>query len=521
LDGVSDGIQLHVRHCDGGDSADILDRMKTAPGSGSAAFVLERRPALARRDFLSHAAGGVAGIACLDLLRREGLLAAEASGVAAPEGLHHPPRARQVIHIFLGGGVSQVDSFDYKPALAKFHGQEIPAEFGEIDVFFGKQGLLHQSHYPFKQRGQNGLWVSDLFPHLAGVADELTVLRSMHAETANHIPGIFQVNTGFRQMGFPAMGAWLSYGLGSENDALPSFVVLPDARGLPSSGGGAFNWSSGFLPAEHQGVAFATKGEQPILDLQPASGLSADAQAARLELLNRLNALHLEEQTQTDALTARIKSYELAARMQSTIPEAMDLAAEPEHIQQLYGLDRGETKDVARNCLAARRLIERGVRIVQVWTGDGVSWDAHGDITGKGYKSHTGEALRVDRPIAGLIADLKSRGLLDSTVVMITTEFGRTPFAQADRGKLSKGRDHHPQGFTNILCGAGLKPGFAYGATDELGYAAVEQPITTYDLHATVLHLLGIDHERLTFYHNGIQRRLTNVHGHVIHDVLA
>ena len=479
---------------------------------------------LARRDVLSHAAAGVAGIALADLLGREGLLADDVKGEAAasaPAGLHLPARAKQVIHIFLGGGLSQVDSFDYKPALEKYHGKDIPAEFGEIDVFFGKQGLLHQSHYPFHQRGASGLWVSDLFPQLATVADELTVIRSMHAESANHIPAIFQVNTGFRQMGFPAMGAWLSYGLGSENDALPSFVVLPDARGLPSSGGGAFNWSSGFLPAQHQGVAFATKGDNPILDLQPASGLGADTQAARLQLLQQLNELHLEHATQTDPLVARIRAYELAARMQSTIPEAMGLAAEPEHTQQLYGFDRVETKDVARNCLAARRLIERGVRLVQVWTGDGVSWDAHGDITGTGYKSHTGEALRVDRPIAGLIADLKARGLLDSTVVMITTEFGRTPFAQADRGTINKGRDHHPTGFTNVLCGGGLKAGFAYGNTDELGYAAVENRVSTYDLHATVLHLLGLDHERLTFYHNGIQRRLTNVHGSVIAELLA
>lgn len=484
-----------------------------------------------RREALSHAAGGMAALALVDLLGRDGLLAREPVAARAAErpgagasplpGRHHPARARQVIHIFLGGGLSQVDSFDYKPALAKHHGQEIPAEFGEIDVFFGKPGLLHQSHYPFHQRGESGLWVSELFPHLAGVADELTVIRSMVAETANHIPGIFQAHTGFRQMGFPAMGAWLSYGLGSENDALPSFVVLPDARGIPSSGGGAFNWSSGFLPAQHQGVPFATKGDVPILDLQPASGLSGAVQGARLELLQQLNTLHLEHATQTDPLVARIRAYELAARMQSTIPEAMALAAEPEHIQQLYGLDRDECRDVARNCLAARRLIERGVRMVQVWTGDGVSWDAHGDITGRGYKSHTGEALRVDRPIAGLIADLRARGLLDSTLVMITTEFGRTPFAQADKGTLSKGRDHHPQGFTNVLCGGGLKRGLAYGNTDELGYAAVEHPVTTYDLHATALHLLGIDHERLTYYHNGIQRRLTNVHGHVLTDLLA
>ncbi|HUG93720.1 MAG TPA: DUF1501 domain-containing protein [Planctomycetaceae bacterium] len=475
-----------------------------------------------RRDFFGHAAFGLGAVALADLLTRDGFLRADGkSSAGGKRGLHHEAKAARVIHIFLGGGLSQVDSFDYKPELEKYHNQDLPESFGPVDVFFGKVGRLHKSHYPFRKRGESGLWISDLFPHIAEVADELTVINSMVAESANHIPAIFQANTGFRQMGFPTMGAWLSYGLGSENDALPSFVVLPDARGIPNAAGGAFNWSSGFLPAEHQGVAFNTKSDSPILDLRPAGGVDAKVETARLELLGRLNALHLEEQTQTDPLTARIRSYELAARMQQVVPEAMDLAGEPEHVQTLYGLDRDETRDVARNCLAARRLIERGVRMVQVWTGDGVSWDAHGDITGNGYKSHTGEAKRMDRPVAGLIRDLRQRGLLDSTLVLITTEFGRTPFAQSDKGTINKGRDHHPQGFTNVLAGAGLKHGFACGATDEVGYASIVNPVTTYDFHATVLDLLGIDHERLTFYHNGIQRRLTNVHGHVVREILA
>lgn len=472
-----------------------------------------------RRDFLRDAALGVPAMAAVDLLLRAGQL--EAAPNESKAGLHFPAKASHVIHVFLGGGLSHVDSFDYKPELEKFHGQEMPKKFGKADAFFGQVGRLHKSHYPFRKRGESGLWVSDLFPHLAEVADELTVIRSMVAETANHIPGIFQANTGFRQMGFPAMGAWLSYGLGSESDDLPSFVVLPDARGIPNAAGGAFNWSSGFLPAEHQGVAFNTRGGPPILDLQPAGGADAETQRARLDLLKALNELHMQEQVRTDPLAARIQSYELAARMQRAIPEAMDLKSESKATRKLYGLDRDECDDTARNCIAARRLIERGVRMVQLWTGDGVSWDAHGDITGKGYKSHTGEALRIDRPVAGLIRDLRQRGLLDSTVVMITTEFGRTPFAQAAHGKLSRGRDHHPNGFTNVLVGAGLKSGTACGATDAIGYAAVENVVTTYDLHATVLHLLGIDHERLTFYHNGIQRRLTNVHGRVVRDLLA
>jgi hypothetical protein len=482
---------------------------------------MSRLPQTTRRDFLRDAVFGLPAIAAADLLLRGGHLEAAGAGAPRRPGPHFEPRARHVIHIFLGGGLSHVDSFDYKPELEKYHGRDMPESFGHADVFFGKVGRLHKAHYPFKRRGQSGLWVSDLFPNLAEVADELTVINSMVAETANHIPGIFQANTGFRQMGFPAMGAWLSYGLGTEAEDLPGFVVLPDARGIPNAAGGAFNWTSGFLPAEHQGVAFHTQGGPPVLDLQPAGGVSAETQRERLEFLKRLDAIHLEDQTQTDPLVARVRSYELAARMQSAIPEATDLSREPKHVQSLYGLDRDECRDTARNCLIARRLIERGVRMVQLWTGDGVSWDAHDNITGNGYKSHTGEARRVDRPVAGLIRDLAQHGLLDSTVVMITTEFGRTPFAQADKGKLSRGRDHHPQGFTNVLAGAGLKKGIAHGATDAVGYASVADPVTTYDLHATVLHLLGIDHERLTFYHDGIRRRLTNVHGKVVDAIIG
>ncbi len=471
-----------------------------------------------RRNVLSHAAFGVAGMAALQMLQRDAVAQVD---LKKPFGLHHAARAKHVIHIYLGGGLSQVDSFDYKPELEKFHGKELPAEFGKAEPFMGKAGKLHRSHYAFKQRGESGLWMSELFPSLNEVADELTIINSMVAETANHTPGSFQANTGFRQMGFPAMGSWLSYGLGNDNDNLPSFIVLPDERGNPNPVGGSFSWSSGFLPPQHQGVPLNTKGGPPILDLQPASGLGADAQHERLELLGQLNEMHLETQAHTEQLAARINSYELAARMQNAIPEAMDFSSEPQHIQELYGLDRDECRGTARNCLAARRLIERGVRTVQVWTGDGISWDAHEDITGNGYKSHTGEARRIDRPVAGLIRDLRQRNLLDSTVVMITTEFGRTPYAQAGSGQLSKGRDHHPDGFTNVLVGGGLKAGFAYGATDAIGYSAIENPVTTYDMHATILHLLGIDHERLTFYHNGIQRRLTNVHGDVVKEILS
>lgn len=472
-----------------------------------------------RRELLRDAAFGFAALGALDLLHREG--AASSSHDKALEMRHHAARAEHVIQIFLGGGLSHIDSFDPKPELDRLHGEELPDSFGKADVFFGKVGRLHRAHYEFHRRGESGLWVSDLFPAIAEVADRLTVIRSMVAETANHIPGIFQANTGFRQMGFPAMGAWLSYGLGSLNEDLPSFVVLPDSRGIPNAAGGNFNWTAGFLPAEHQGVAFDTRGAAPIRVLNPVAGVSPEQQAARRQLAAELNRIHAEEHAAADPLVARIRAYELAARMQRAIPEATRLEEETAETRELYGLDHDVTRDVARNCLTARRLVERGVRMVQIWTGDGVSWDAHDDLLGEGYKSHTGEARRVDRPISGLIQDLARRGLLESTLVVISTEFGRTPFAQANQGQLSRGRDHHPQGFTNILAGGGLKAGFAYGATDEIGYAAIESPVTTYDLHATILHLLGLDHERLTFEHNGIRRRLTNVHGHVIHDVLA
>lgn len=479
-----------------------------------------------RRSFLGHASAGVAWMAACELLLREGIGFAQESpsaarngvGVPGAGGLHHPAVATRVIHIFLGGGLSHLDSFDYKPELEKFHDRDLPASI-EAAPFMGKAGKLHRPHFEFKQRGQSGLWVSELFPHLAQRADELTVIRSMVAETANHIPGIFQAQTGFRQMGFPAMGAWLSFGLGSLSENLPSFIVLPDARGIPADAGGSFNWSSGFLPAQHQGVAFNTNGP-PILDLQPAGNWNAEVQADRLKVLQQLNQSHLEEHSQADALVARMKSYQLAAKMQAEVPAAMDLSAEPEHVTRLYGLDREECRDMAKNCLAARRLIERGVRMVQIWSGDGVSWDSHDDVTGTGHRGHLGEARRIDQPVAALIQDLKQSGLLDSTLVMITTEFGRTPYAQADSGKLSRGRDHHPEAFTNIVVGGGFRPGITFGETDEIGYHPVAKPMTTYDLHATILHQLGIDHERLTYYHNGIQRRLTNVHGHVVHELL-
>jgi hypothetical protein len=467
-----------------------------------------------RRGFLSWTAHGLAGAALADLLGRDRLLADMQGVLARP---HHPPRAKRAIHICLCGGLSQVDSFDYKPALDRLHGRSLNA--GERpDVFFGQVGLLRKSDWPFKQRGQSGLWISDLFPHLAEVADELTVIHSMMADTSNHTPATFQENTGFRLNGFPTLGAWLSYGLGSETENLPAFVVIPDTRGLPA--GGSINWSNGFLPARHQGVSIRAQGT-PIDDLFPARPLERGAEEATRKLLEAMNRQHQAERPGDDALTARIRSYELAARMQLAVPEVTDLARETSETHVLYGLEQPESADFGRGCLLARRLLERGVRFVQLFSGGSfgnprINWDGHENMR----QNHGQEAARIDRPVAGLLRDLRRRGMLDDTLVLFTTEFGRTPFTQSAAEVVGLGRDHNQSGFSVWLAGAGLKPGFAYGATDEIGYRSVENSVSWPDFHATVLHLLGIDHERLTFYHNGIQRRLTNVHGEVRHALL-
>ncbi len=477
----------------------------------------DSRIPLSRRDFLTQFGTGLGGIALTALLGRDRKL----QGAGAPQQAvhplpHHPAKAKRAVQIFLQGGLSQVDSFDYKPALAKYHGKPLP-EDEKPDVFFGKVGLLHRSHWPFQPRGKSGLWISDLFPHLADVADELTLIRSMVSSTGNHTPGTYEAISGFRTMGFPVMGAWLSYALGSETDDLPTFVVLADARGIPT--GGANNWTNAFLPTRLQGVLLRTQGA-PVSDLHSALPLKAATRLARNDLLLEMNRRHLAQHAGSDPLAARIRSYELAARMQMAVPEAAGLEQESQETRALYGVDRAECADFGRSCLLARRLLERGVRFVQLWSGaelGGPTWDSHGDVPGE----HGREARRIDLPIAGLLRDLRQRGLLDETLVILNTEFGRTPFAQSDAGTLGKGRDHNQTAFTAWLAGAGLRHGFAYGATDDFGYKVVSKPTTVHDFHATILDLLGLDHERLTYYHNGILRRLTNVHGEVIREVLA
>lgn len=469
-----------------------------------------------RRGFFSWGVRGLGATAFLHLLARERLLEAQTPRVT---GLHLPAKAKRAVQITLIGGLSHLDSFDYKPALERHHGQTLHME-APPDIFFGQVGLLRKNDWPFRRRGQSGLWMSELFPHIAQVADELTVINSMVADTANHTPGLFMLNSGFQFNGFPSLGGWLSYGLGSEADDLPAYVVLPDGRGEPN--GGSSNWTSGFLPAQHQGVVFRA-GPEPVRDLLPSRHVPAAEEGASRDFLRRVNELHLERSGGEAILAARLRSYELAARMQLAVPRVADLADEPGHVRNLYGIDRHETADAARRCLLARRLLERGVRFVQVYSGGPiagsprVSWDAHENVR----ENHTAEAIRVDQPVAALVRDLKQRGMLEDTLVLFTTEFGRTPFAQSAANVVGAGRDHNRYGFSSWLAGAGVKPGIAYGATDEVGWKAAENPVPWHDFHATVLHLLGIDHERLTYYHNGIQRRLTNVHGHVVQDLLA
>ena len=461
-----------------------------------------------RRAFF-HQTGHVGGLALAWMLHHE------ARADDPKPQLHFPAKAKRVIQIFCPGGVSQVDTFDYKPELAKRNGQPLGEK---IDTFFAAPGNLFQSPFKFAQHGQCGQWVSEIFPHLAKRVDDLTFIHSMVAKSSNHTPAAFQMNTGFVLNGFPSLGSWLSYGLGSMNQDLPTFVVLPDPRGLPA--GGSINWGNGFLPATHQGVAFRTTGDEPIHALTTPKDVSPQAREASMTLLQQMNTQFRDEVPGDSSLTARIRAYELAARMQTSIPETVKFSDEPERIQKLYGLDQKPTvAGFGRNCLLARRLVERGVRFVQIWHGGAfgsprINWDGHEDVA----LNHREQAGILDQPLAALLTDLKQRDMLKDTLVLWTTEFGRTPITQ---GIGAKGRDHHPQVFTVWMAGAGLKPGFAYGKSDDVGYKPAEFPTSIYDFHATLLHLLGLDHTKLTYYHNGSKRRLTDVHGEVIEDILG
>ncbi len=482
-----------------------------------------------RREFLFHSGGGLGGIALATLLGSESLLA---DTTRRPDGgLHHKPRAKRVVQLFMAGGASHLDLFDFKPELVKRHGQ--PSDFGEpVEAFQDGLGPWLRPVWDFKPYGQCGKPLSEVVAPLGAVVDEIAFVHNMVGKTGVHSQGTLLQTTGFDRPGFPGMGCWVSYGLGSLNENLPTFVVLPDHRGLASNG--TKNWDSAFLPSHHQGTVIYPSDKTPIADLFPderASFVTPASNQAGIELLARLNRVHAAERPGDDRLEARIRSYELAARMQLAAPEALDLTKEPAHVLKLYGLDHGqssfpaeinaveETEYFARKCLVARRLLERGVRFVQIWSGNDNgfprrNWDSHEDV----QRDHGPLAIGMARGAAALITDLKRLGLLDDTIVLWTTEFGRMPSSQG-----GKGRDHNPYCFTNWLAGGGIKGGISYGPSDDFGYKPADRkhPTQVYDIHATILHLLGIDHTRLTFRHNGIDRRLTDVHGHVLSDLLA
>jgi hypothetical protein len=465
---------------------------------------------LDRRSFLWHAGGGLGGIALSYLLARDGLL-------AAPAGRpHHRAKATRVVQLFMSGAASQVDTFDYKPLLIRKHGQKFDPG-GKVELFQSVPGNCMKAPWKWRQHGKCGKWVSDLLPCLATCVDDIAFIHSLASKSNVHGPATFMQCTGFVLPGFPSMGAWVSYGLGSLSHNLPTFVVLPDARGFAPNG--PANWGAGFLPAAHQGTLVRPGQRNPIHDLFPpaGAGVTRSADADGLALLGKLNGRHKEARPGDSRLDARIASYELAARLQLSAPEVLDLSKESAATRRLYGLDDRRTEDFGRNCLIARRLLERGVRFVQVWSGadNGFprrNWDSHEDIA----RDHGEMGTSMDRPAAALLKDLKARGLLEETIVIWTTEFGRMPCSQG-----GKGRDHNPFAFTSWLAGGGIKGGTSYGASDEWSFRVAEKKTYCYDLHATVLHLLGINHEKLTFRHNGIDRRLTDVHGHVIHDILA
>lgn len=469
---------------------------------------------LTRRDLMGHSLTGLAGIALAHLLGTPSR--GQERDPLAPRRPHHTPKARRVLMVFCSGAVSHVDTFDYKPELARRDGQPMPG-VDRLVTFQGENGNLTGPLWRFRPRGQSGKMISDLFPHLGELADELCFIHSMTARSNTHGPAENQMSTGFTLDGFPSIGAWVSYALGSECRDLPAFVAIPDPRGVPQIGPN--NWSSAFLPAVYQGTAF--NAERPIPHLARPAAIPEPAEDASRRFLRLLNERHLAARPGDTELAARIASYELAARLQLEAARVADLSDETAATLERYGAnDANRVKaGFARNCLLARRLLERDVRFVQLFNGsyamgEGVgNWDGH-RILHSDYSRH---APILDQPLAALLRDLQQRGLLEDTLVAWVTEFGRMPTFQ--RG--TTGRDHNPHGFTVWLSGAGVKKGFSHGATDEFGYRAAEDVCTIYDLHATILHLLGLDHERLTYYHNGIERRLTDVHGHVIEGVLG
>jgi hypothetical protein len=464
--------------------------------------------------------GGFAGLALIDLLSRDGFFpsqaqAADSTGhyALAAKAPHFATKAKHAIFLFMNGAPSHVDTFDYKPALSQYNGTEYKG-----DTRVGSNGRpighLMQTPFPFQKHGQSGLEISSLFPHTSKFADDICVIRSLYTDTAAHASGCLQMNTGSVQIGKPSLGAWLSYGLGTLNDSLPSFVVMTDPRGGPISG--PSNWTAGFMPAGYQGTLFRGQGN-PLLDLATPPGVSQRTQRDSLDLLAELNHEHLQSRPGDSELLARIESYELAYRMQTSAPEVVDLNNETAKTRAMYGLNNKRTADFGRKCLITRRLLEKGVRFVQLYSGGGhleETWDGHSDCIAN-HRLHAGE---TDQPIAALMADLKRTGLWDETLVIWGGEFGRTPTSE---GIGKPGRDHNPHGFSMWLAGAGVKGGQAIGATDELGFKAVEERCHISDFHATILHLMGLEHTKLTYLYQGFNQRLTGVRGEVVKKVLV
>ncbi len=468
-----------------------------------------------RRDFLFRSGCGISGLALADLLQQDGLLAADnvCDARDTAKKPHFAPRATSVISLFMSGGVSHVDTFDPKPALNRYAGQPLSGK-GDIVVRQGNPGPLMPSPFTFKKYGESGIEVSEIFPNVAKQVDSLAILRSVHGQSNDHVQAHYELSSGMIRMGFPSIGSWVTYGLGSANQSLPGFVVLYDARGGPF--GGPADWSAGFMPAAYQGTVFRASGD-PIIDLKPPAEIAPEQQRSRLDLLNKLNEIDLKKYPGSNELAARISSYELAYRMQGCAPEAVDVMRESEATRKLYGLDNPVTEPFGHQCLMARRLVERGVRFVQLYHGglgdqNTDTWDAHANVR----ENHTRHAAESDLPIAALLQDLKARGLLDTTLVVWQGEFGRMPISQ--RGV---GRDHNPGTMSIWMAGAKIKGGQTIGTSDEFGFKAEEQPIAIHDLHATILHLLGMDHTKLTYRFNGRDMRLTDVYGSLIPQIIA
>lgn len=489
------------------------------------------RSLMDRRGFLGKTGGAIGSFGLASLLMADEARAAKVvNGMSsakspirpdyasdspyAPRAPHFKPAATQLLVIFCAGAVSHLDTFDYKPDLTKYHGMKPP---GMPEVTFqGPSGNIHKPFWDFKPRGQSGKMISDLLPHLGGHADDMCFFHALKSQSSAHPPAENFMNTGFTFNGFPSMGAWVTYALGSESDELPAFVAISDPRGQPRQGKN--NWGNGFLPASFQGTEISAVS--PPANIAVPDSIGAASHERMIDKLAEMNAAHMSQYPGDTELAARVASYELAGRMQMSVPDVTDVESEPEKILEEYGVnsDNPVKSKYAKNCILARRLIEKGVRCVHLFNGssndNGIqNWDSHDNI----HETHAMQADIMDQPTAAMIADMKRRGLLENTLVVWCTEFGRAPFLQAN----GTGRDHNPGAFTSFMMGAGVKKGFSYGESDELGFNTGNNMTEVYDFNATILHLLGLDHERLSFYYNGLERRLTNVHGHVIKDILA